>query len=138
MARTAIRGGRGDTETLAFDAAIEAMLVFYAEDVVCHPAPGWAPEDTVYLGHDGVRNLAVVWSESVEGATLDIHEVRDLHDRLVILAQLTGRDRLTGAEACQRFGVLNSELGADGKVHDVRFFLSWEQALEEAAGTSHS
>jgi hypothetical protein len=81
-------------------------------------------------GHDGFRKLAAVWSESTEDGALDVHEVRDLHDRVLILAEFTGRARDTGEPSRQRFGVVNSDLRSDGKVGAVRFFLTWQEARE--------
>ncbi len=113
----------------AFNAEIEALLVFYASDVVCYPAPGWV-EETVCHGHDGIRRLSAVWSEHLDEVALEVHEVRDLHDRLLVLAELTGRRTNAGARISQPFGIVNSDLRADGKVGEVRFFLSWREALE--------
>jgi SnoaL-like domain len=112
----------------AFNAEIEALLVFYAPDVVCHPARGWVGE-TVCHGHEGIRRLSAVWSEHVVDAALQVHDVRDLHERIVVLAELTGRTRDSGVQIRQPFGVVNSDLREDGKVGEVRFFLSWGEAL---------
>ena len=115
---------------MAVNAAIEAFLSFYAADVVCYPAPGWIDGDAVCHGHDGFRKLAAVWTESTEDGELDVHEVRDLQDRVLVLAEFTGRARDTGEASRQRFGVVNSDLRSDGKVGVVRFFLTWQEARE--------
>ena len=112
-----------------FGAAIETLLTFYAADVVCYPAPGWA-EQPVYRGHDGFRRLSSVWSENVDHAALEVHEVRDMHERLLILAEFTGRAKDSGIPISQPFGVINSDLRDDGKVGEARFFLSWQEARE--------
>jgi SnoaL-like protein len=112
-----------------FDAAIEALLVFYTADVVCHPAPGWV-EDAVCHGHDGFRKLSAVWTEKFDDVALEVHDVRDMHERVLILAEFTGRSKDSGARIRQPFGAVNSDLRDDGKVGEVRFFLSWQQALE--------
>jgi len=113
----------------AFDAALETLLAFYALDVVIYPAPGWVP-DAVCRGHDGMRQLGAVWTENVVDATLEVHEIRDLHDRLLILAEFTGRSKDSGAPISQPFGVVNSDLRDNGTVGEVRFFLGWQQAIE--------
>jgi len=115
----------------AFNAGIEALLGFYAPDVVCYPAPGWI-EVTVCHGHDGFRRLSAVWSENVDHPALEVHEVRDMHDRLLILAEFIGRAKDSGIPIRQPFGVINSDLGDDGKVREARFFLSWQEAREAA------
>jgi hypothetical protein len=118
----------------AFEATVDSFLAFYAPDVVCYPAPGWVEEEVCH-GHDGLRRLSAVWSANFTDVALEIHDVRDLRERLVILAQLNGRDRSSGTPSSQRFGAVNSRLGDDGKVGEVRFFLSWREALD-AVGLS--
>jgi hypothetical protein len=114
-----------------FTAGIESLLVFYASDVVCYPAPGWL-ESTVCHGHDGFRQLSAVWTEKVDDPGLEVHEVRDLHDRLLILAEFTGRTKDSGLPLRQQFAVINSDLRDDGKVGEARFFLSWQEARKVA------
>jgi hypothetical protein len=113
----------------AFNAGIEALLLLYAPDVVCYPAPGWV-EETVCLGHDGIRRLSAVWTENFDDVGMEVHEVRDLRERLVILAEFTGRAKDSGLQIRQRFGVVNSHLDSEGKVGEARFFLSWPEALQ--------
>jgi hypothetical protein len=129
----------GAAGVAAFNAGIEALLVFYAPDVVCHPAPGWLEGDPVCHGHDGFRRLSAVWTDNVDDGNLEIEQIRDLGDRVLILAQFTGVSRDSGLPIRQPFGVINSDLRDDGKVGEVRFFLGWRQAreaagLEEGAG----
>lgn len=114
-----------------FQASIESLLLFYAPDVVCYPAPGWVDADICH-GHEGIRMLSSVWSDGLDQVDMKIHDVRDLQERLLILAEFTGRDRQSGAPVSQRFGVINSDLRDDGRVGEARFFLSWEAALEYA------
>jgi hypothetical protein len=120
-----------DPSAQAFSAGIESLLLFYAPDVVCYPAPGWVQEEICH-GHDGLRRLGAVWSEGWDEVAMQIHQVRDLHERLLILAEFTGRDRATGDPVAVPFGVINSDLREDGRVGDARFFLSWEAAREHA------
>jgi hypothetical protein len=115
----------------AFSAGIETLLAFYAPDVVCYPAPGWV-DVAVCHGHDGFRQLSAVWSANVDHPTMEIHEVRDMHERLLILAEFIGRDKASGLPIRQPFGVINSDLREDGKVGEARFFLSWQDAREAA------
>jgi len=123
-----------DRQAQAYAATIDSFLAFYAPDVVCYPAPGWVEEEVCH-GHDGLRRLSAVWSANFTDVALEIHDVRDLGERLVILAQLNGRDRSSGMPSSQRFGAVNSRLDDDGKVGKVRFFLSWSEAFE-AVGLS--
>ena len=52
------------------------------------------------------------------------------HDRILILAQFTGRSRDSGEPIRQTFAAVNSDLRPDGKVGEVRFFFSREDALK--------
>ncbi len=124
-------GKRGDRRAEAFNAGIESLLVFYALDVVCYPAPGWIDE-AVCHGHEGIRKLSAVWTDNVDDVAFEVHDVRDMHERLLILAEFTGRAKESGAPVRQPFGVINADLRDDGTVGEARFFLSWQQALEAA------
>jgi hypothetical protein len=117
----------------AFGTEIEALIAFYAQDVVCYPAPGWIDGDTVCHGHDGFRRLASVWSDDNDDVALQVHDVRDMHDRVLVLAEFTGRSRDTGGVVHQLFGVVNSKPREDGRFGEVRFYLTWQQA-QEAVG----
>jgi hypothetical protein len=124
-------GRTKDRRSGALEDEIEALLQLYAPDVVCYPAAGWVPEEVCY-GHDGIRMLSRTWSAAVREPALHVHEVRDLRERLVILAELTGRAPDTGEPISQEFGVVNADLREDGKVGEARFFLSWDEAREAA------
>lgn len=124
-----------DRRTEQFRAGIEALLSFYAPDVVCYPAEGWVPEPVCH-GHDGIRRLSSAWAENVEGAVLEVHEIRDMRERVLVLAELTGNARDSGQPIRQPFGIVNSDLRDGGKVGEARFFLSWQEAREAAARTS--
>jgi hypothetical protein len=131
MFHKAVDGGATDRRAEAFTAELDALLAFYAPDVVCHPAPGWVPEELCH-GHAGIRRLAGVWSESVTAPALEFHDVRDLGDRMLVLARLTGRELTTRRPIERPFALLNSDLREDGTVGEVRFFLGWAEALAEA------
>jgi hypothetical protein len=115
---------------MSVNASVEAFLGFYAPDVVCYPAPGWIEGDAACHGHAGFRKLAAVWTESTEAGQLEVHDVRDMHERVLVLAEFTGRDKDTGKVSRQLFGAVNSDLRSDGKVGEVRFFLTWQEARE--------
>jgi hypothetical protein len=115
-----------------FSAGIETLLALYAPDLICYPAPGWVEGDAVCYGHDGFRKLSAVWLEMVDDVSFAIDDVRDLHERVLVLATFSGRSRDTGAPVSQRFGVINSDIRADGKVGEARFFLTWQEAVDAA------
>jgi hypothetical protein len=125
------RGKSKDRRADAFGAGIEALLTFYAADVVSYPAKGWVSEDVCH-GHDGIRRLSRTWTENVIDPALDVHEVRDHSRCMLILAELCGRTRNSGQPVRQPFGIVNSDIRADGKVGRARFFLSWQEARDAA------
>jgi hypothetical protein len=120
-------GKTKDRPAERFRAGIEALLLFYAHDVVCYPAQGWV-DDEVCHGHDGIRRLSSTWAANVDDAALEVHEVRDMRTRVMILAELRGRARDTGEVVSQPFAVVNSDLRPDGRVGEARFFMSWQEA----------
>jgi hypothetical protein len=110
---------------------MEALLKFYAPDVVCYPDPGWTEEEVCH-GHDGMRRLIGQWTAKVDNFGLKVHEVRDMQERMLVLAEFTGTLKGSGAPAHQPFGIVNSSLGPDGKVRVAHFFLRWEDARRAA------
>jgi hypothetical protein len=48
----------------------------------------------------------------------------------LILAEFIGRSKESDAPIRLPFGAVNSDLRDDGKVGEVRFYLSWQEALE--------
>jgi hypothetical protein len=115
-----------------FNSGIETLLALYAPDLVCYPAQGWVEGDAVCHGHDGFRRLSAVWLEKVDDVSFAIDDVRDLHERVLVLATFSGRSKDTGAPVSQPFGVINSDIRADGKVGEARFFLTWQEAVDAA------
>jgi len=106
---------------------MEALLKFYAPDVICYPDPGWV-DYAVCHGHDGMRRLIALWMARVDNFGLAVHEVRDLGPRMLVLAEFTGTLKGSGAPAHQRFGIVNSSLDENGLVGVAHFYLSWEDA----------
>jgi len=130
MARKARAGHERPEHVDAFSAQIGALTAFYSDDVVCYPAAGWLAGDPVCHGHDGFRKLAAVWGDTITDAALRVHDLRDRGDRVVILAEFTGRSKDGGAPVHQRFGVVNADRCPDGRFGEVRFYLTWQQARE--------
>jgi hypothetical protein len=112
------------------NAEMEALLKFYAPDVVCYPDPDWVDYEVCH-GHDGMRRLIQRWTVQVDDFGLRVHEVRDLGERMLVLAEFTGTLKASGAPVVQPFGIVNSAM-RDGKVGVAHFFLSWEQARRAA------
>lgn len=105
----------------------EAMLPFYPPDVVWHPAAGWV-EDPVYLGHDGARKMSAIWTDNFDDLVLEPRDVRELEERVLVLAEATGRTKDGAVPISQPYGVLYSDF-RDGLIGEARFFFTWEDAL---------
>jgi ketosteroid isomerase-like protein len=109
---------------------VEALLPYYAPDAVIYPFPEWV-EASEYRGHDGLRAMVTLWTETVDDFALETHEIRDAGDQVVWLGWTTGR--IKGADAPIRQmagGVFLRPEG--GLVREARFYLNWAQALEAA------
>lgn len=113
----------------AFDeGGFEAMLPFFPPDVVWYPGPGWV-EDTEHHGHDGVRRMAAVWTDNFDDLALSPCEMRDLGDRVLVLAEANARIKTTGAAIRQPYAMVYSDF-REGKIGEVRFYLTWEEGLD--------
>jgi ketosteroid isomerase-like protein len=106
---------------------IDAALPFFSPDVVRYPTDRW-PEGSAYRGRDGMRNLATAFSENFDDFRYEVHDIRDAQDRVVVLADMIGRIKQSGAEVSQRLGFVVCGFG-DGAFGEVRAFESWQEAL---------
>jgi SnoaL-like polyketide cyclase. len=117
-------------EAYAAGAGIESALSVFPPDVVVYPFPEWV-EESEYRGHDGVRQLTAVWTDSFDDFAIEVEEVRDLGDRVVILGETTGRIKDTGVPIRQPVGAVFSDF-RDSKIGEARFFMAKQQTLEAA------
>ncbi|HEY4428051.1 MAG TPA: nuclear transport factor 2 family protein [Solirubrobacteraceae bacterium] len=107
---------------------IDAVLPFYPSDVRMSPGRNWV-EEPVYHGHEGVRTLNGLFAENFDDWGWVVHEIRDAGDQVVALVEMTGRIKGSGVPVSTRQGIVASDFRA-GTVADLRFFDSWEEALE--------
>ena len=112
---------------------IEAALPFFTPDVVAYPFPEWV-EESEYRGHKGLRKLIAVWTDNFDEFEFHPHEIREVDDRVLVLAETAGRIKDSGVPIRQPLGQINSDFrnGLIGRIHN---FLTWRQALD-AAGLS--
>jgi ketosteroid isomerase-like protein len=106
---------------------IEAVLPFYAPDIVFYFDPEWL-EDAVYRGHDGMRKSEALWVNNFDDFAWKVHEMRDLRDPVLVLAEMTGRIKGSGAPVRQPTGLI----GSGFRISEVRSFNTWQRALEAA------
>jgi ketosteroid isomerase-like protein len=106
-----------------------------------HPDVEWSAaltvllggEETVYRGHEGVRELLRETDDVLDEINVEYSEIRDLGDRVVAIGRIRIRGKASGATTESAVGVVSDLL--DGKAVRVRTYLDPREALE-AAGLS--
>ena len=101
-------------------------------EVTWHAAipPQLGGAQTVYRGHEGVRELLRDIGEALAEVHIDISDIRDLGDRIVATGRMRARGQGSGAG-------IESPLGyvvefRSGRIVSVRAWLDHEKALEAA------
>jgi ketosteroid isomerase-like protein len=69
---------------------VEAALQYFDTEVEWFGPPEW-PEERLYKGHDGIRKLALLWTENFEEFRVDVEELIDAGDEVVALGYNRGR-----------------------------------------------
>ncbi len=110
------------------DGGIEVLLPFVRPDVVCYPFPEWV-EEGVYRGHDGVRKVATIWTDTFDDFRVEFDEVEDHGSNVVALGTISGLIKVTGAPLRQPMGVVYSSF-RNGLIGEIHFFTTWQQALK--------
>jgi ketosteroid isomerase-like protein len=128
-----------DPETLArrfVDAynsrQLEAQIELFDPDFELVPLRA-ALEDTVYRGHDGIRQLARDTAESWSEASIEILELEVRGEQAVSIVSLRLKGRLSGAltevTGAASWSVRNERLfrtAYHATVHDARRELGWD------------
>jgi hypothetical protein len=108
---------------------MQAAFSYFTPGVVWVAPPEWMGESE-FVGADGMLELARIWREAFDDYAIELHEAREIDDRLVAL--LVQRGRIHGGSDLveQRIGWV---MDYDGdRVRHVVSFFSWEEALREA------
>jgi ketosteroid isomerase-like protein len=117
----------------AFDAyarrGIDSMVEFGTPDCVFYPDPSWM-EEREYRGRDAVIAFNKTQTD-VFGDDFgpEVHDIRAVGDRVLVLAEAVGRAKGSGVPIRQRTAHVFSEF-RDGLIGEDRTFLSWEAALK--------
>ena len=90
-------------------------------------------EQTVFRGHDGVREMLRDLNEAFDEIHIEISEIRDLGDRLVAIGRTRARGRESGAQTESPIAWV-VEL-KNGKATSLQAYLDPTEALK-AAGLS--
>jgi ketosteroid isomerase-like protein len=116
-------GNRGDVETLLeeLDPEVEWHSALHAL---------LGGEQTVFRGHDGVREMLRDLNEAFGEIHIEISEIRDLGDGLVAIGRTRTRGKESGVETETPLALVNEV--KNGKTISIRAFLDHKKALEAA------
>jgi ketosteroid isomerase-like protein len=112
---------------------IDRLLEFADAEVEWRP-PAELPGASVYHGHDGVRQAIADMLDAFGDLHAEPDRFIDADDRVVALYRWRGRGSTSGISVDDfdvPVGVI-ATMNADGFATDVRFFITWEKALETA------
>jgi ketosteroid isomerase-like protein len=87
-------------------------------------------EQTLFRGHDGVRQMLADLYESFDEIYLEMSEIRDLGHGVLAIGHTRTRGKASGAETATPMALV-TEI-KDGKTISVRGFLDHNEALEAA------
>jgi ketosteroid isomerase-like protein len=110
----------------------EAMIAASHPDFEMHLI-GVGGEPVSYVGERGIREFFRDVAQSWDSFQFNATEIRDLGDRVLVLGDVRGRGRVSGAEVADRWAWI-VDLRA-GRAVRLRGFLDQSEALE-AAGLS--
>ena len=116
-------GNRGDVETL-----LEVLDPEVTWHSALHALLGG--EQTVFRGHDGVREMLRDLYEAFGEIQIEISEIRDLGDRLVAIGRNRARGKASGADVVTPFALVTEF--ENGKAISIRGYLDPREALEAA------
>jgi ketosteroid isomerase-like protein len=121
-------GNRGDVETLLeeLDPEVEWHSALHAL---------LGGEQTVFRGHDGVREMLRDLDEAFGEINIEMTEIRDLGDRLVAIGRTRTRGKASGVETDTPLAFVTKI--RKGKTILLRAYLDPNQALEAAGLTEH-
>src|SRR5882762_4256773 len=66
------------------------------------------------------------FTENFDDCGWEIPEIRDAGERVVVLTEMTGRNKGSGIPVRQRIGIVNSDF-RDGMAGESHLFLAWEE-----------
>jgi ketosteroid isomerase-like protein len=112
---------------------IERLLEFADPGVEWRP-PAELPGASVYHGHDGVRRAIADMLDAFGDLRAEPERFIDADDRVIALYRWRGRGSTSGISV-DTFDVpvgVIAAMSGEGLATDVRFFITWEKALEAA------
>jgi ketosteroid isomerase-like protein len=116
-------GNHGDVDTLLeeLDPEVEWHSALHAL---------MGGEQTVFRGHDGVREMMRDLNDAFDEICIEISEIRDLGDRLVAIGLTRTRGKASGVETETPLAFVTEV--RNGKTISIQAYLDPKQALEAA------
>jgi ketosteroid isomerase-like protein len=88
------------------------------------------PDARVYHGLEDFKGYVATWLDTFDDLRFEVHEVVNLGDRVVVVTDLLGRGRETGADVRGAYVFLWAI--REGRAVDIREYSTKEEALEAA------
>jgi ketosteroid isomerase-like protein len=128
MSKENVEAVRGAIEAFN-EEGVEAALEYLDPEVEWLAPPDWL-EKHLYKGHEGVREIASMWSEAFEEYRLDLKELIDCGDDVVVLIHQRGRIRGSPETVEHEIAYVWSIENEKGV--RVQVYFSWDEALRHA------
>ena len=110
---------------------IDRLVELVPVDFVAYAVPDWIGRSR-QVGPDGLRAMLGEWHEAFTDYELELAEVREAGDRVVARIDQKGVTKEAGVAISQEIGAVYSDFRGDGLIGEVRFYPSWDEALEVA------
>jgi ketosteroid isomerase-like protein len=107
----------------------EAATPFWAEDVEFHDPPN-LPDSRVVRGRDAVAAYLTDQVDVVGDMKLTLVDLRVLGEAVVMRMEVTMKGAESGVDVPGEIGQIVEV--ADGRLHRIRMFMTWDEALEAA------
>ncbi|HEX4187775.1 MAG TPA: nuclear transport factor 2 family protein [Solirubrobacteraceae bacterium] len=106
----------------------DALVEYATPDCVFYPDPGWM-EENEYRGRDAFIAFNKTQSDAFGNFTVEVHDIRAVGDRVLVLAEFIGRAEGSGVPIRQKAAHVLSGF-RDGMIGEDRTFLSWDAGLK--------
>jgi ketosteroid isomerase-like protein len=107
----------------------EGVVELYSDDTVMYAGDEW-PDQTVYRGHDGVRQNIEQWRSVWESSSIELEKLESHRDRVVASGAWITRGRASGVSGRMPFVILLTI--RDGKIASLEWFTDHNAAVAAA------